>query len=158
MNNDTPTYTRNKARGRPSAHLSEDEQQESKVDLDQDKKTIAHNRVGETRKPMQNNMRLSYTIRAGYYGRWVRDDNLKNAEDAWYEYVLVNGKKVTRQDPYNTLYLMELPEKLRAEDVQAKKEETRRRSKGLQVLKGDEYIPQGNQHVLQKDGDFDPFA
>lgn len=147
-------------RGRPPKGMTPAEVEMSRAPVEtprEDKnKPVRAKRIG-----MQQRKKLDYIYQdSKYYYRWMqdRDGRIQHAREAGYEFVTdENGQEIQRRSGPYSLHLMRLPIQYRIEDEKAKQAKVIETIKHESKLKEDEYIPDGQKHVVQKNGDFDPF-
>ncbi len=151
------------ARGRARNSQTDAKSQESRVDLQQSREDEAHKPERPARVSMGATLKLDFgslVDDANYHFRVIsdRDGRVDQAKQAWYEHVLdATGEKVVRHSGPYTQFLMKIKKEFWVEDQNLKLNKTISTLKAEQKLAPDEYIPDGNHHVLQKD-DYDPLG
>ena len=152
-----------KKRGRPRADKTTHQAENSRVGLEQDRVEAAHSPERPARLPMGATLKLEFGNLCDdpkYHFRVIseRDGRIEQAKQAWYEHVKDhNGDNVVRHGGQYKQYLMKIEKKYWDQDQQLKQKKLAAKLRQEQVLKADEYIPDGHHHVLQKD-DYDPLA
>lgn len=149
-------------RGRPASNLTPEQVADSRVEVEQPREEQAHSRSGESRIPMGSTKKLNYPehlLDSNYHHRWIqaRDGRIETAKAAWYEHVLESGVPVQRPSGPYAMYLMRIEKGYYEEDQKLKNRKVIDTLQKEQKLEADEYIPDGRQHVLEKD-DYDPLA
>jgi len=148
-------------RGRPRADKTDSQAANSRVALEIDRIEGAHGAKRPPRVPMGSTLKLEFgniTDDKNYKFRVFsdRDGNISQAEQGWWEHVKdEHGKNIVRHcGPYKQ-FLMKIEIKYWEEDQILKKDQSLATIQAEQVLSGDEYLPDGRHHVLQKD-DYNP--
>ena len=160
MNNEQTTPKR---RGRPRANKTNEQIENSRVELETDRKEAAHAPKRPPRVSMGATLKLEFgelTADKNYHYRVFsdRDGRIEQAKAAWYEHVKDhNGNNVVRHAGKYPQYLMRIEKKYWEEDQKLKQDQVSSKLREEQRLAADEYIPDGRHHVLQKD-DYDPLA
>lgn len=152
--------------GRPRADLPPDQIENSRVDLVKDRDEIAHEPDRPARVPMGQTLNLE----AGYldldmknfHHRWIleKDGRIHQAKQAYYEHVMdVDGDKVRRHKGLYQQFLMRLPIEHWESDQKLKHDKQSAKlgaELGKEGLRPGEYIPDGKDHIVQKE--IDPLA
>ncbi len=110
------------------------------------------------RVPMGNGNQLSAPKRDGYQRYWAKEGPtsagmLDRFIAAYWDFVLVDGKKVTRPGGKgDTHYLMEIKQKYYDEDMAAQQARNIETTQGkVQHLGEKEYVPMGRKSVVERD-------
>lgn len=153
-----------KKRGRPAAAKTQEQAENSRVELEQSRDDKAHSAGRPPRVRMVAGQKLNfdrYTTDKDYHYRAFTDGpgRLEQAEAAWWEYVKdEDGNRVTRPAGPFTHYLMRIHNKYYQEDQELKQKNIVDTLKKQNKLERTEYVPEGHHHALQKDDDYDPLA
>lgn len=149
-------------RGRPTAGKADSQLQNTQMAMSETREEQREPKR-PARVSMTQGLKLEYASKDDdYHYAWIqdRDGQVDRALQAYYEFELVEGEKVTRASGAYPLFLMKLENQYWEEDQKLKHDKTVAKIQGEQVLAADEYIPgaqDGRKHVLERD-DYDPLA
>lgn len=149
-------------RGRSKAGLTGQQAKSGNLQLRMDKVAKAHSANRPARVALSTQFRLSFpeaVDRDVWYYRVFSDrqGHIQSAKAAYYDHVTDSaGNNITRQGGPHKQYLMKIPMKYRLEDLKLKDSKILGTIvKEQQDIAPDEYLPDGRQHVIEKD-DYDP--
>ena len=147
-------------RGRPPANKTQEQVDNSRVDIEVSREDVAHS----AKRPARVRMAVGQTLNVdnkdpNYVYRWFKDNpgRIEQAQAAYWDFVKKDGTKDTRPSGPFTMYLMRIEKKYWEEDQLLKQTAIIDTMKKQNKMEEGEYLPDGHHHALQKD-DYDPLT